>query len=109
VKILDTPANIDTLINAVECGVAHSPLETILDAKISHLSSTTNRLLQHIDAPNPLNFQRPVITSAIQPGHDIARKRKRETLENSRSVQLLQRVKHAFLIFWSSLKNSIPV
>ncbi|KAI2701862.1 hypothetical protein CBS147354_9741 [Penicillium roqueforti] len=92
VKILDSSANIDTLINAVECGVAHSPPETIPDAEISHLSST-DRPLQHTDAQNPLNFQGPVITSAIQPSHDIARKRKRDTLENSRSVQLLQRVK----------------
>ncbi|CAP99937.1 hypothetical protein EN45_002480 [Penicillium chrysogenum] len=93
VKILDTSANVDTVINAFECGVAHSPPETIPDAEIRHLSSTTHGSSQHIDAQNPLHFQRPVITSAIQSGHDIARKRKRETLDNSPSIQLLRRVK----------------
>ncbi|OQD78973.1 hypothetical protein PENANT_c068G01329 [Penicillium antarcticum] len=93
VKILETSANIDTVINAVECGVAHSPPESIPDAEISHLSSATNRSSQHIDAENPLSFLCPIITSSIKPSHDISRKRKRETVEKSHSVQLLQRVK----------------
>ncbi|KAJ5504624.1 hypothetical protein N7463_007498 [Penicillium fimorum] len=93
VKILDTSANIDTVINVVECGVAHSPPESIPDAEISHLSSTTSRSSQHIDSQDPFNSQHPIITSSIQTSHDISRKRKRGKNERSFSVQLLQRVK----------------
>ncbi|KAJ5775546.1 uncharacterized protein N7511_000557 [Penicillium nucicola] len=93
VKILDTSANIDTVINAFERGIARSPPESIADAETSHLSSATNRSSQHIEAENPLSLLCPIITSSIKPGHDISRKRKRETVEKSHSVQLFQKLK----------------